>query len=308
MDKPGVSEHNGCMLNIAQVERETGLSKDVLRVWERRYGFPVPRRDGNGDRLYDLEQVARLRLVRRLIDQGYRPGKVLAMPVDELEAMARQSMTPAQPPANDAEQVLEMVAANDHAGLRIAINRLLARRGLHHFVRDIAPQLNSAVGEGWASGRLSVYQEHLYTEEISRALRAVTAGLPLVKTPPRILMTTVSGESHALGLLMAESLLLAEGAQCISLGPQTPMEDILKAATGCKAQVLALSFSMAFPARQGLAALRALRSGLPDGVEIWAGGGMIHSLMKHDLPNVYWTPDLPDSLKRLADWRDRHPV
>ncbi len=299
---------NAGMLTIAQVERETGLSKDVLRVWERRYGFPVPRRDGNGDRLYDLEQVARLRLVRRLIDQGYRPGKVLAMPVDELEAMARQSMTPAQPPANDAEQVLEMVAANDHAGLRIAINRLLARRGLHHFVRDIAPQLNSAVGEGWASGRLSVYQEHLYTEEISRALRAATAGLPLVKTPPRILMTTVSGESHALGLLMAESLLLAEGAQCISLGPQTPMEDILKAATGCKAQVLALSFSVAFPARQGLAALRALRSGLPDGVEIWAGGGMIRSLMKHDLPNVYWTLDLPDSLKRLADWRDRHPV
>ena len=299
---------NAGMLTIAQVERETGLSKDVLRVWERRYGFPVPRRDGNGDRLYDLEQVARLRLVRRLIDQGYRPGKVLAMPVDELEAMARQSMTPAQPPANDAEQVLEMVAANDHAGLRIAINRLLARRGLHHFVRDLAPQLNSAVGEGWASGRLSVYQEHLYTEEISRALRAATAGLPLVKTPPRILMTTVSGESHALGLLMAESLLLAEGAQCISLGPQTPMEDILKAATGCKAQVLALSFSVAFPARQGLAALRALRSGLPDGVEIWAGGGMIRSLMKHDLPNVYWTLDLPDSLKRLADWRDRHPV
>jgi cobalamin-dependent methionine synthase I len=175
-------------------------------------------------------------------------------------------------------------------------------------VRDIAPQLNSAVGEGWASGRLSVYQEHLYTEEISRMLRAAMAALPLVKTPPRILLTTVSGESHALGLLMAESLLLAEGAQCISLGPQTPMEDILKAATGCKAQVLALSFSIAFPARQGLAALRALRSGLPSGVEIWAGGSMIRTLMKHDLPNVYWTADLPDSLKRLADWRDRHPV
>jgi DNA-binding transcriptional MerR regulator/methylmalonyl-CoA mutase cobalamin-binding subunit len=296
------------MLNIAQVERETGLSKDVLRVWERRYGFPVPRRDDNGDRLYDLDQVARLRLVKRLIDQGYRPGKVLALPIEELQAMTRQAVMSPPAPTNDAEQVLERLAANDHGGLRQALNQLLARRGLHQFVRDVAPQLNSAVGEGWASGRLSVYQEHLYTEEISRALRAATAALPLVKTPPRILLTTVSGESHALGLLMAECLLLAEGAQCISLGPQTPMEDILKAASNCKAQVLALSFSIAFPARQGLAALKTLREGLADDVEIWAGGSMIRSLLKHALPNVYWTLDLPDSLKRLADWRDRHHV
>lgn len=303
-----VSEHNVRMLNIAQVERETGLTKDVLRVWERRYGFPSPNRDENGDRLYDLEQVARLRLVKRLIDQGYRPGKVLPLSIGQLEAMNARSAPARQPPADDAEQVLQKVAANDHAGLRVALNQLLARRGLHHFVRDVAPQLNSAVGDGWASGRLSVYQEHLYTEEISRALRAATAGLPLVKTPPKILLTTISGESHALGLLMAESLLMAEGAQCISLGPQTPMEDILKAAVGCEAQVLALSFSIAFPARQGLVALKTLRGGLPEGVEIWVGGSMIHSLMKHDLPDVYWTPDLSDCLKRLADWRDRHPV
>lgn len=303
-----MSEHNVRMLNIAQVERETGLTKDVLRVWERRYGFPSPNRDENGDRLYDLEQVARLRLVKRLIDQGYRPGKVLPLSIEQLEAMNARSASVRQPPTNDAEQVLERVATNDYAGLRIELNRLLARRGLHHFVRDVAPQLNSAVGEGWASGRLSVYQEHLYTEEITRALRAATAGLPLVKTPPKILLTTVSGESHALGLLMVESLLMAEGAQCISLGPQTPMEDILKAAAGCQVQVLALSFSMAFPARQGLAALKTLRAGLPKGVEIWVGGSMIHSLMKHDLPDVFWTPDLSDCLKRLADWRDRHPV
>jgi hypothetical protein len=35
-------------LPIASVERETGLSKDTLRVWERRYGFPTPERDANG--------------------------------------------------------------------------------------------------------------------------------------------------------------------------------------------------------------------------------------------------------------------
>ena len=66
LDPPG--------LPIASVERETGLSKDTLRVWERRYGFPTPERDANGERLYAPFQVRRLAQIKRLIDRGHRPG------------------------------------------------------------------------------------------------------------------------------------------------------------------------------------------------------------------------------------------
>ena len=48
------SAQRGALYNIAAVERDTGLSKDILRVWERRYGFPKPERDHNDDRLYTL--------------------------------------------------------------------------------------------------------------------------------------------------------------------------------------------------------------------------------------------------------------
>ena len=61
-------------LPIAAVERETGLAKDTLRVWEKRYGFPQPLRDASGNRLYPAEQVQRLLLVRRLLDAGLRPN------------------------------------------------------------------------------------------------------------------------------------------------------------------------------------------------------------------------------------------
>ncbi|MEY2631516.1 MAG: hypothetical protein RIR00_170, partial [Pseudomonadota bacterium] len=66
---------NSPNFSIAAVERDTGLSKDVLRMWERRYGFPVPDRDTNGERAYPSEQVERLRQIKRLMDQGHRPGK-----------------------------------------------------------------------------------------------------------------------------------------------------------------------------------------------------------------------------------------
>ena len=71
------SEADGLLLSISAVERETGLSKDVLRMWERRYGFPKPARDENGEREYSPADIAKLRAIRRLMDVGMRPGKLL---------------------------------------------------------------------------------------------------------------------------------------------------------------------------------------------------------------------------------------
>jgi hypothetical protein len=68
------------MASISQVERETGLSKDTLRVWERRYGFPSPARNRNDERMYSDDQVQRLRVIRRLLDSGLRPGKIVGLP------------------------------------------------------------------------------------------------------------------------------------------------------------------------------------------------------------------------------------
>ena len=65
---------------ISAVERETGLSKDTLRMWERRYGFPAPGRDAQGERVYPAEQVARLRQLRRLIHAGHRPEMPMPTP------------------------------------------------------------------------------------------------------------------------------------------------------------------------------------------------------------------------------------
>ena len=75
---------------IGRVERETGLAKDTLRVWERRYGFPKPLRDGNGERVYPPEQVEKLRVIRRLMDGGMRPGKLVGATLAELSAAGVQ--------------------------------------------------------------------------------------------------------------------------------------------------------------------------------------------------------------------------
>jgi MerR HTH family regulatory protein len=77
------------LLSITAVERDTGLSKDTLRIWERRYGFPKPERDAAGERAYPMAQVERLRALKRLLDAGHRPGKVVTLSIDELLAAQR---------------------------------------------------------------------------------------------------------------------------------------------------------------------------------------------------------------------------
>jgi len=75
------------LIDIATVERETGIGKDALRVWEKRYGFPLPTRDERDVRLYTQDQVEQLRLIKRLLSNGLRPSKVVGLSVSDLNAL-----------------------------------------------------------------------------------------------------------------------------------------------------------------------------------------------------------------------------
>lgn len=293
---------------IAAVERDTGLSKDTLRVWERRYGFPEPTRDGNGERLYPAQQVDKLRLIKRLMDQGFRPGRLMAAGDDELAGMAGTAPTTRATPsvtatsADDVQSaILAQVKANDAQALRKAINQAMHRQGLQNFVLETVVQLNLAVGEAWMRGELEVFEEHLYTEQMQALLRQAISALPGSGSTPRVVLTTPPEEQHVLGLLMSEALLALEGATCISLGTQTPIADIGRAASAHQADVVALSFSSAFPQRQVRPLLSQLRTLLPANVSLWAGGGGVARCLAPDGTRL--AHSLPELMDALADWR-----
>src|SRR6185436_7166673 len=92
----------------------------------------------------------------------------------------------------------------------------------------------------WMRGELQVFEEHLYTEQLQVALRTAINAFPRQPGSPTVLLTTFPAEQHGLGLLMVEALLVPEGVQCVSLGPQTPLDDIRRAAVAHGAQILAL--------------------------------------------------------------------
>lgn len=289
--------------NIAAVERDTGLSKDVLRVWERRYGFPAPQRDAHGERLYSADEVHRLRLIKRLMDQGHRPGRLIATPVEELAALTpRHRPLPAglresSGDFQDLDALLDLIRTHDASRFQQAMQQRLARQGLMVFVQDTIAPLTRKIGEAWERGTVEVFEEHLYTELIQRLLRQAIASLPNASGGPRILLATLPEERHSLGLLMVEAVFAIEGAECISLGTQLPLLDLARAAEVHRVEIVALSFSIAFPARQIPLLLRQLRSALSESIRLWAGGAVVARLAPET--GIEYLPTLDEARRAL---------
>ena len=267
-------------LSIAAVERDTGLSKDTLRVWERRYGFPTPGRDGIGERAYTLAEVEKLRVIKRLLDAGHRPGRIVPLPIEALQQLTEQTVD--QPlrsvetllASADLRAHLALIRGHDVASLRSELARLLARHGVARFVVDVIGPLNAAVGDAWLRGQMEIFEEHAYTELVQSVLRQAVAGIPdaAAEGSPRVLLSTFPGEPHGMGLLMAEAMFALEGCRCVSLGVQTPLWDIMRAAQAYKADIVALSFTGCTAPNQVVDGLTELRSKLPARVGVWAGG------------------------------------
>ena len=273
------SEARPITLSIAAVERDTGLTKDTLRIWERRYGFPTPDRNALAERFYPLEQVEKLRVIKRLLDAGHRPGQIVSQPVDALLRLSDGSAAVAAPRGDlgqpDLRTYVDLVRAHDVDGLRRQLAQAQLQLGLGRFIIDVVSPLNTLIGDSWMRGHLEVFEEHLYTESIHVLLRQAISTVPGPEpaSQPRVLLTTFPHEPHGLGLLMAEPLFLLEGCRCLSLGVQTPIWDIVLAAKSQRADIVALSFSSMLTPTAVTTGLAELREKLPPSIEIWAGGG-----------------------------------
>lgn len=296
-------------LSIAAVERDTGLSKDTLRIWERRYGFPQPERDGSGERAYPLDQVEKLRIVKRLMDGGHRPGRLVPLPIEQLLHLSANTVdvprrAVGERPAPDLRAYLGLMRSHDIDALRRLLLQTQIRLGLSRFVIEVVLPLNTAVGDAWMRGQLEIFEEHAYIECLHGVLRQALASLPeaAVLDRPRVMLTTLPGEPHGLGLLLAEALLALEGARVLSLGVQTPVWDISLAAAAHRCDIVALGFTGCMNPNQVVEGLIELRSKLPPAVELWVGGSA-PVLHRRPVDGVMPFASLEDIHPQIERWR-----
>lgn len=292
------------LLQIAAAEEATGVTRELLRMWERRYEFPKPLRNEAGDRVYSPEQIEKLRLIRQLLSLGFRPGYLVRMSVPELQHILH-AHAPKVDDFTDAlrEELMAALKSRDIGKIHHHLSHQLTKHGLYEFVVNFLPYANFIVGDEWQKGNVEIHEEHLYTEQVQGLLRiTMDSLLPPREDSPRVMLCTAPGEPHTLGIFMVEALLRLERVNATSFGPQIPEKDIAQAAVKHKMDIVALSFSASYPINKAADFLESLRFRMPVKVDIWAGGGAIRGTRRH-VEGVKLVPDLETIRNLIQNWQ-----
>lgn len=300
---PGRLAGRGVSIRVAS--RLTSIPAETLRMWERRYGFPAPERDAAGVRLYSEADIDRLRVIARALKSGYRVGEVIGRDRAELEQAIGGAIAPLGAPAGEVptvSSIVEALARDDLAALRAALRRATLTLGPRRFVTDLAGPLCTAVGEAWARGEVAVRQEHAFAAQLTSQLRLLLAAYEDVERPPVVVLATLPGELHGLGLEMVAVYLAARGAAPRLLGTDLPPEQIADAARALSAGVIGISLSAASDPRAAERQLRKLTRALPRQVSVWIGGAGASDVDVGDTAAAWiegWT-ELDDAVRALG--------
>jgi len=258
-------------VSIGQVAQAAGISADTLRMWERRYGEPAPIRLPSGHRRYTQEHMRRMRRVAEAMALGHRPGRLLRASEAELDAILSVERK-APEPQPELRALLQLAQTMQSAELEAQLARQYERLGAQVFIERLLGPWLVAVGREWADGRLDVRHEHLLAETCEDFLRVRRLALPPTSSGPLVLMLTLPGEEHGLGLQMAALLMVLSGVRVQLLGCEVPLPDIRRAVEESGASAIAISVSLATGGVRTDRALAELRAALPRDVRIVVGG------------------------------------
>ncbi len=261
-------------LSIGAVAKATGFSPDTLRVWQKRYGFPVPRRKPSGHRLYSVADVRRLRRISEALARGHRPGQVVPLAEPRLESLLtdRAVSGAVAPDGRPALKLMGLVRSHRGADLTSALLVDAASLGPFDFLRLRVVPMITEVGEAWSRGELGIHHEHLFSQCLEDVLRAIRLPFERGMSGPRILLAALSGETHGLGLQMAAFLAAFAGLYPHLLGTDTPVPELVSVFKARRPCAIGVSISVSTAGPASRVRLEELRRAIPPAVPILVGG------------------------------------
>jgi DNA-binding transcriptional MerR regulator len=299
--------------SVRVTARRTGISPDVLRVWERRYGAVRPARSAGGQRLYSDADIERLKLLAKATSGGRAISTVVGLDdtaLGDLIATDLQSESgTGEPDTRVAERLVEMgVAAVKElspeqldGALRQAVLVLGARNMLE---RVLAPLLRR-IGNAWHAGELTPAEEHAASVAVRRSLDRLMDLFVMPARGSRIVVGTVSGERHEFGALLAGLTAMAAGWQVLFTGTDLPGGDVGAVARRWHADAVGVSVVHAADLESAGREIDALVGALPRETRLIVGGGGA-SALRRARPDM--DADFVDSLSAFSDLLQRIPV
>ncbi|MFP5261256.1 MAG: MerR family transcriptional regulator [Blastocatellia bacterium] len=286
---------------IGTVTKLTGLSADVVRVWERRYGAIRPARSQAGTRLYSDAEVSRLRRLRQAVEKGHNIGQAAKLSEAELDQLISDSSPAsetADPYAMVRERFLEAIGRMDVVTADLELSRAATLFPARPLIKDLIAPILGEVGERWSHKELGIAQEHVASNLMRNLLSSLFRLYPPTDQAETVVLATPANERHEFGLLLAALIAATRGWRVVYLGADLPAPEIALALRLTSSRFLALSL---VAEQAGIdAELEAIASHLPPGTRVWIGGGqaVIHRELIHRL-NWILVRDLDDLDDRL---------
>lgn len=260
---------NEGLLSIGDLSRATGVTPDAIRSWERRYGKPRPVRRPSGHRRYTLEDLRWLRKVAHALSRGHRASTAVQADDAQLESLLAG---PAETDGEEIRELLRLVRSYDRTAIVSALREAWSKLGPYAALRQTIAPLTTAVGLAWANGDLDIRHEHFVTEVLEDFLRARRLECELAPEPPALLLTTLPGERHGLGLQMVALVCALEGCRGRVLATETPVGEIVRAAREAEARGVVISISASTGGVETDHVLTDLRRALPESMALIVGG------------------------------------
>jgi len=297
---------------IGAVAAATGIPAHTLRVWERRYGAFSTSRTGGGTRLYSEADVERARALAQLQQRGHAIGQIAGLPDPELAALMAEGgiVVPPAPvgpgaaavlPAPTAdlrlvgESFLEAVRAFELVRAERILRSVIAGAEPRELVMELMPPLFEEIGRRWETGAFEIAHEHAASALLRDSLGTLLQSWRPATQAKTVVSTTLSGELHEFGALLAALLASVHGWRSVYLGPNLPSEEILLAASRVDAGAVLVSVVCAQGARacrDFAAQVMQVREGLSRGCALIVGGAAA-PLLKLSQPGVTVMADLP---------------
>jgi DNA-binding transcriptional MerR regulator/methylmalonyl-CoA mutase cobalamin-binding subunit len=252
--KTGLGEHP-----IQVVAKRTGLSPDVLRIWERRYGVVNPARSATGRRLYSDTDVEHLLLLRRATIGGRSISQLANLGLEQLRALVEEDEVAASRSsslvANRKSRVIgETPRAQERLDACIAAIEAIEPKALESalsiasleltpisVINELVVPLMHEIGKMWQESGLRVAHEHMASAVVRTFLGNHISRPTQSESAPLLIAGTPAGQIHEFGALIVVANAAELGWRSIYLGPNLPAAEFASVARSRGARVIALS-------------------------------------------------------------------
>ncbi len=250
------------MYTIRQAAMRSGVDASLIRAWERRYGVVHPERSAGGYRLFNDEEISRLRVMRELIERGWSAAQA-ATAANERTSAPIGDEAAADGPLPEAQDLVAAASRYDLAAIEVALDDLFGRGSFESVIDELVLPASANLGRAWEEGVIDVAAEHLASSAVMRRLSSLFDMAGVATANRGVLVGLPPGSRHELGALAFAVALRRMGVDVLYVGADVPVTSWVAAAAESAAQAAVIGVVTGSDVEPAVTIATALRTARP---------------------------------------------